>query len=266
MPLRAHLVELRRRLVLAAAGIVVGAVGGWFLYDPVLQLLQEPLHEAARTRGTTVALNFAGAVTALDMHFKVALFLGIILSSPWWLYQLWAFITPGLTRRERWHAIGFVAASVPLFLAGAGLAWWVLPRAVVLLVEFVPDGALNIQDAQGYLAFVMQLILAFGIAFLLPVVMVALNLVGLVRAATFAKAWRWAVLGAFTFSAMMTPTADVMTMIAMALPICALYFCSLGICRLNDRRRDRRSADLEDPTPADPAAPGDPAAPADAPG
>lgn len=240
MPLRAHLVELRTRVVRAAVGIVLGAVGGWFLYEPMLRILQEPLQEAAARHGTTVALNFAGAVTALDMQIKVALFLGFIVSSPWWLYQLWAFITPGLTTRERRYAIGFVAAAVPLFLAGAAVAWWVLPRAVVLLVEFVPQGALNIQDAQAYLTFVMQLVLAFGLAFLVPVVMVALNMVGLVRARTFGGAWRWAVLGAFTFAAMMTPTADVMTMFALGLPICVLYFGALGLCALGDRRRDRR--------------------------
>ena len=251
MPLRAHLVEFRKRLVRSAIGIVLGAILGWFLYEPVFAVLQQPLILAAERRGTTVALNFAGAMTALDMRFKVAFFLGIIVTSPWWLYQFWAFITPGLTRRERGYAIGFVGAAVPLFLAGGGLAWWVLPRAVILLVEFVPDGALNIQDAQGYLTFVMRLILAFGIAFLLPVIMVAINFVGVVRARTFARGWRWAIMIAFTFSAVMTPTADILTMIMLALPICFLYFAALGICVLRDRRVDKRKAALEAEADAD---------------
>ncbi|GHG52487.1 Sec-independent protein translocase protein TatC [Flavimobilis marinus] len=244
MPLREHLVELRRRLVLAAVGVAAGAVVGWFIYQPIFEVLQEPLLDVAAERGTTVALNFAGAMTALDMQLKMSVFLGVLVSSPWWLYQLWAYITPGLTRRERLYSVGFVAAAVPLFLAGAAVAWWVLPRAVVLLVEFVPQGALNIQDAQGYLGFVMRIVLAFGIAFLLPVVMVALNLVGLVRARTYLRAWRWAVVAAFTFSAMMTPTADVLTMFALAMPICGLYAIAVGVGFLHDRRADRRAARL----------------------
>lgn len=242
MPLRAHLAEFRKRLVLSAIGILVGAIGGWFLYEPVFQLLRDPLVEAAARRDTTVELNFAGAMTALDMRFKVSFFLGLIVTSPWWLYQLWAFITPGLTTRERRYTVGFVAAAVPLFLAGGAMAWWVLPRAVVLLVDFVPDGALNLQDAQGYLTFVMRIVLAFGIAFLLPVIMVAVNFVGLVSARTFAKSWRWAVMLAFIFSAMMTPTADVLTMFLLALPICVLFFAALGVCHLRDRRVNRRRA------------------------
>lgn len=242
MPLRAHFAEFRKRIVLSAAGVLLGAIGGWFLYEPVFQLLQDPLLNAAASRDTTIALNFNGAFTALDMRFKVSFFLGLIASSPWWLYQLWAFITPGLTKRERRYTVGFVGVAVPLFLAGTLMAWWVLPRAVVLLVEFVPDGALNLQDAQGYLTFVMRIVLAFGIAFLLPVIMVAVNFAGVVRANTFRGAWRWAVMIAFIFAAMMTPTADVLTMFLLALPICVLYFLALGLCYLRDRSVDRRRA------------------------
>lgn len=240
MPLRAHLVELRRRVFLAALGIVVGAVVAWFVYDPVFAALQHPLMEVAGDRDGLIALNFAGVATSFDMRIKVSFFLGVIISSPWWLYHLWAFITPGLTRKERGYAFGFLGAAVPLFLAGAGIAWWVLPHAVALLTEFTPEGATNLIDAQTYLSFVMRLILAFGLAFLLPVIMVALNLAGLVRARTWARGWRWAVLLAFVFSAVMTPTPDAITMIVLALPICALYFAALGVSFLHDRRVDAR--------------------------
>ncbi|AEE46082.1 twin-arginine translocase subunit TatC [Cellulomonas fimi] len=240
MPLRAHLLELRKRLFLASIGVVVGAVVAWVFYDQVFAAIQRPLEMASRTRDDLVTLNFAGVAAPFDMQVKVALFLGVIVSSPWWLYQLWAFITPGLTRRERGYAFGFLGAAVPLFLGGAVLAWWVLPHAVQLLIEFTPAGATNLVDAQTYLGFVMRVMLVFGIAFLLPVVMVALNFAGLGTAATWRKGWRWAVMIAFTFAAVATPTPDAITMIAVAIPICLLYAGALGVCVLHDRRVDRR--------------------------
>ena len=240
MPLREHLVEIRKRLFLSAIGLLVGAVVGWMVYDPVLQALQQPLIDAAERREVLTGLNFEGVATAIDMKVKVSLFLGVILTSPWWLYQLFAFITPGLTSKEKRYAFGFIGAAVPLFLGGIALAWVMLPRAVALLNEFVPDGSANLINAQMYLGFVMRLMLAFGIAFLLPVVMVALNFAGIGTAATWRKGWRWAVMIAFVFAAVMTPTPDAMTMLAVALPICGLYFVALGVCVLHDRRVDRQ--------------------------
>ncbi|WP_225754528.1 twin-arginine translocase subunit TatC [Actinotalea sp. Marseille-Q4924] len=252
MPLREHLLELRRRVVLATIGLLVGAVVGWFLYDPVIAVLQEPVLRLEREG--LVALNFAGVATSFDLKVKVSLFLGVLLSSPWWILQLWLFVTPGLTRRERRSAVAFLAGSVPLFLAGAWLAWRVLPNAVRLLTEFTPDEATNLIDAQLYLSFVMRVVLAFGIAFLLPVVMVGLNLAGLVRGSTWLHGWRWAVVLVMTFAAFATPTPDVVTMFVVALPMLALYLVAVGVCVLHDRRDDARRGALTaeaDTTPID---------------
>ncbi|QAY71898.1 twin-arginine translocase subunit TatC [Xylanimonas protaetiae] len=240
MPLREHLLELRKRLFLASLGLVVGAVGGWFLYDPLLALLQRPLELAGSEQGKQIALNFTALGSPLDMQVKASLFLAAIVTAPWWLYQLWAFVTPGLTRRERGYAYAFVGASVPLFLGGLTLAWWVLPHAVAMLTEFIPDGINGFFTAQEYLTFVMRLLIAFGLSFVLPVLLVGLNVAGVLRHETLAKGWRWAVLVAFLFAAVMTPTPDAWTMLLVALPICLLYFAALGVAVLHDRRADNR--------------------------
>nr|WP_282944335.1 twin-arginine translocase subunit TatC [Cellulomonas endometrii] len=248
MPLREHLIELRKRVVLAVLGMLVGAVLGWIVYDEVFHALQDPLLDAAAERGVVASVNFAGLASAMDMKFKVALFIGAIVSSPWWLYQLWAFVTPGLTSKERRSALGFLAIAVPMFLAGAAFAWYTLPRAVVVLTEFVPEDATNLIDAQTYLSFVMRFVLAFGIAFLVPVLMVALNLVGLVEGRSWLKGWRWAILLSCVFSAIMTPTPDILTMLVLATPTAALYMAAVGISLLHDRRTARRLSASADGT------------------
>lgn len=236
MPLRAHLRELRRRLGWVALGLALGAAAGWLLYPPVFEALIRPLRELAQERDEVVAINFSGLLASFDIQLQVSLFLGVVLTSPWWIYQLWAFVTPGLTHRERRYAVGFLAAAVPLFLAGGAIAWWALPHAVRLLLSFTPPGATNLIDAPTYLSFVMRVVLAFGIAFLLPVVMVALDLVGVVRGRMWLRAWRWAVVGIFTFAAIATPTPDPWTMLLVAAPMVLLYFGAVWVCLLHDRR------------------------------
>lgn len=242
MPLREHLRELRTRVLLVTAGILVGAVAGWIWYPEVFAVLQDPLLEIEAQQGELVALNFGGVATPLDLQLKLSLFAGVLVTSPWWIYQVWAFVTPGLTRKERRYTVGFLAAAVPLFVAGAVLAWWILPKAVNLLVGLTPEGAVNVIDAQVYLGFIMRIVLAFGVSFLVPVVMVGLNAIGVVTARTLWSGWRWAVLVAFVFAAVATPTADAVSMVALAVPMCALYLGAVGICAITDRRRTAREA------------------------
>ncbi|GAB2453573.1 twin-arginine translocase subunit TatC [Xylanimonas ulmi] len=240
MPLRGHLRELRTRSLWVAVGLAVGALLGWALYDPLLALLTRPLHLAASTEHRDIALNFTALGAPLDIRLKVSLFLAVLVTCPWWLYQVWAFITPGLTARERRYAVGFLGAAVPLFLGGGALAWWVLPHAVNILASFAPEGTSQLVNAQDYLTFVMRLVLAFGVAFVAPVLLVALNLAGVVRHEPLARGWRWAVLAAFVFAAVMTPTPDALTMVLVAAPICALYFAALGVAVWHDRQVDVR--------------------------
>lgn len=242
MPLRDHLTELRTRIILAAIGIAVGAVIGWFLFEPAFEALQQPVVAAAEAQEGAVSINFAGLATALDMRVKVSLFLGLIVSSPWWLYQLWAFLSPGLKGREKRFTVGFLAAAVPLFALGIVAGWFVFPHAVTILTDFRPDGTSQLLDAQMYLGFVMRLFIAFGLAFTFPVVMVALTWTGVVGTRTWLRGWRWAVLLIFIFAAVMTPTPDAITMIVMALPMCGLYFGAIGIGALGRSARRKEVA------------------------
>lgn len=249
MPLHAHLRELRRRVVRVALGLVVGASAGWFLYGRVFGLLVRPLADVAKNRSDIVAINFSGLAGSLDMQVQVSMFLAVLLTSPWWMLQLWAFVTPGLTSTERRYAIAFLGAAVPLFIGGAALAWWALPHAVDMLTSLTPAGAQNLLDASSYVAFVTRLVLAFGIAFLLPVLMVGLHMVGVVDSHFWLRSWRWAVVLIATFAAVATPTPDALSMVLVATPMCALYFGAIGVCLLRDRRaerRRRRSSDHHD--------------------
>ena len=240
MPLAEHFRELRRRLIISVVAIALGAVAGWFLYDPVWAKLQEPMLEIARERGVTAQVNFQSLTSAFNLQIKLAVYLGIILASPVWLYEVWAFITPGLTRKERRTSIAFVAVAVPLFLSGIGLAWLVLPHAVEILTEFTPEGASNIISADEYLNFTTRLILAFGIAFVLPLFAVALNMVGILSGQALGRSWRVSVFCIFLFTAIASPSPDVGSMLLMALPLVGLYVLTVGFCLLNDRRRRRK--------------------------
>jgi sec-independent protein translocase protein TatC len=236
-----HLRELRRRVLLALLGVLVLTVPSWFLYGPVFDALQAPVL-AIDDAGLSAALTFTTPAAAFDMRIRVSLWLATFLASPWWLYQVWAFIAPGLTRSEKRRSLLFVLAGVPLFLGGAALAWLVLPNAVRVLTEFTPEGALNYMPATDYVRFVMRVVLAFAIAFLVPLVMVLVNAIGLVSARSLLAAWRWAVLLVFVFAGIASPTPDPWTMIALAVPMCALYFGAVGIAVLHDRRAERRRA------------------------
>jgi len=244
MSLGDHLRELRRRVVIAGIGLAAGAVVGWFQYDWLFVQLTEPLRAAAHQRGgALVGLNFNGVTTAFSIKLKVALFVGVILSSPVWLYQLWGFIVPGLTRREKRTAIAFIVAAVPLFLAGCTLADWALPKAVEILLGFTPSSGVNLPNASDYLTFCTRFILAFGLAFLLPVLLVALNVAHILPARVMLAGWRVAVMLIFVFAAVMTPTPDAWTMLALAFPMIGLYFAAVGIAFLIDRGRKRAEPD-----------------------
>jgi sec-independent protein translocase protein TatC len=255
MPLRAHLSELRNRLVKAGIAIILGAVVGWFLYDFLYEALQHPLDVAAAETGTDVKPNFTDPTGAFNLQLKLAMYTGIVVASPVWLYQLWAFILPGLTKKERNYALGFSFAAVVLFLGGLGLAWMVLPNAMVFFAGFVPEGSVSYNTVDAYFSFVTRLLLSFGAAFVVPLVLVGMNMMGMVSAVALAKGWRIAVFTCFLFAAMASPTAEVSMMFLLALPMIALYLVALGVAWFVDRRRARRVDNLDEDEASDIDAP-----------
>jgi sec-independent protein translocase protein TatC len=244
MSLGQHLVELRKRLMIAGLGVVVGTIGGWFLAPVVWDRLRDPILAIA-TAHHQASINYPTPTSAFDVRFQVAIMIGIVISSPLWLFQIFAFLVPGLSGRERRYIFGFFFSAVPLFLGGCAVGWLVFPHLVELLISFVPGKDTSIIDAKYYLDFVIKLILATGIAFVLPVFLVLLNFVGVLSARTILKGWRWAILAITIFTAIATPATDPVTMLLLALPIVALYFIACGVAALHDRGVAKRTATFE---------------------
>jgi sec-independent protein translocase protein TatC len=251
MSLSGHLKELRNRLFWSALFIIGGSVAGWYLFDFVFNELQRPIVELASKPGSNVTINFPTVVSAFDVRLQVSIFLGILMSAPVWLYNLWAFITPGLKKRERRYTIGFVIASVPLFIGGTALAWSSLPTFVVVLVGFTPDGAANVINASEYILFTIRILLVFGLAFVLPVALVMLNFAGVITAENIIKSWRMAVFISAVVGAIATPVAEPMAMFLLMVPLLILYFLAAGVAFLHDKRVAKKLAALELANPQD---------------
>lgn len=248
MSLGAHLRELRNRLIVCAATILVTAVGGFLIADRVIDLLRAPIATVAETSGRDAALNFETVTQAFDIKVQIALTLAIVVASPVWLYQIWAFVVPGLMKKEKRYAALFLATAVPLFLAGVSAGWYVMPHIVELMLGFAPAETLSNLGAKYYYDFILKLLLATGIAFVLPVFLVILNFVGVVSARAILKAWRVAILAIVLFTAIATPAADVFSMFLLAIPMVFLYFAAVGVAFLHDRRELRRQAAMLDYT------------------
>jgi sec-independent protein translocase protein TatC len=250
MSLIAHLTELRNRVGKALLVILIGtAIAFWWYEHGLGEFIRAPycaLDASQRAFDTTSAGDcdllvtdvFGGALIRL----KIAFIVGIVLSAPFWLYQLWAFITPGLKRNEKRYGVGFVAASSTLFALGAGLAYISLAKGLALLLGLAGDGVAIALTAQDYIGFVISLLLAFGVSFELPLIAVVLNLVGVLSYEALRKGRRWIYFLTIVFAAFITPTQDPFTMLLMAAPMCVLFELAIQIARLVDKRRARRAA------------------------
>jgi len=248
MTLFEHLRELRTRLFKSALGIAVGVVIGLIVAEPVIRFLKRPYCDYELAHGAA-ACQFAASSGPLDPFLntlKIGLYVGLLLGAPVWLYQLWAFIAPGLHRHERRYTYIFAAIAAPLFFAGALLAHLIVAKSLRFFLG--TSGLLVIVDVNGYFSFVINMMLLFGAAFEFPLLIVMLNMVGVVSGKKLLGWWRPAVFLMFVFGAVVTPTPDPFGMSILAACMAVLYFGAVAFALVNDRRRSRRAlyGDLRD--------------------
>jgi sec-independent protein translocase protein TatC len=246
MTLYEHLRELRYRLVVATLAIVIGMIVAGFFYPQLFDLLTRPYYAGI----TDLKAKNPDAVTALvtnilaspfTVALKICMVAGIVLTAPIWLYQLWAFVVPGLLAREKKWALIFIGAATPLFLGGVAVAYIVLPKGITVLLGFTQSGVTNLQDINLFLSFLLRVMIVFGIAFVIPLFVVMLNIVGVVSAQQLRKYRVYVIFGTFVFGAAATPSTDPFSMLALAVPMCMLFIGAEIVAHVLDRRKARQA-------------------------
>ncbi len=249
MSLADHLRELRYRFIVSAIAITIASSLAAIWYNQLYLVLMRPYLLAvemlkASNPNLTASTVISGVGTPLILALQVCVVAGLIVSSPIWVYQLWAFIVPALLAKEKRYAMGFLGAAIPLFLLGVVVGYYILPQGISVMLSFTPSSIpiTNLLEVNDFLKLTLQLMVIFGLGFLMPVVVVGVNLIGLVSAKQLAKARTYVIFGTFVFGAAATPSTDPFSMLALALPMTLLYLAAELICRVNDRRKAKTAA------------------------
>ncbi|MFE7120702.1 twin-arginine translocase subunit TatC [Streptomyces sp. NPDC057654] len=257
MPLAEHLRELRNRLAKAVLAIVVVAIVAAFYYKDIVELFKQPIEDAIGCkvsfaelatkdkRQTCGNITMSGLMGPFSLMIKVSLMSGLVVASPVWLYQLWAFLAPGLHRTEKKYALSFVAAGAPLFAAGGFFAYKIMPAASTVLIEFTPSGVDNLLPLDELIDFITRLVVVFGLSFELPLLLVMLNLGGILTGRRMLGWWRGMIMGVTVFAAVATPSVDPFSMLMLAVPIVMLYFIAVFIALFNDKRKRAANPDAD---------------------
>ena len=229
-----HLEELRQRLVRSAIALVVGFGVCWNFRERIFHFMVEPMREA----GFKDSFIYTSPAEALMLYMKMSFFVGIFVASPYVLWEIWAFISPGLYKHERAYAVPFIGMG-SLFFAGGALFghFFLFPRTFKFLGEFGGGDMRFLPKIGEYYSFYSWFLLGLGIVFQLPVVIFVLSRIGLVTPGFLLRAWKWVILGAFVTSALITPTPDIVTQTALAVPIIALYLLGVAVAWLFGRKR-----------------------------
>ncbi len=247
MSLYDHLREFRYRFVVSTAAVVILMVAAFFFYGPLLDVVQWPWLaakaslEASRPELAPLLTN-KGITGPFMLQLRICLTAGLIASCPVWLYHIWMFLLPAMLPNEKRLAVRFLAAAVPLFLFGVAMGYMIMPVGIQAMLMFTPPGMTNWIEMNDFLQFELFLLIAFGFSFLLPVVIVALNMVGVVSFQQLKRFRSYAIFGCFVIGAIATPGGDPFSMMALSLPMVVLYLIAESICRVNDKRKAARSS------------------------
>ncbi|MEZ5137937.1 MAG: twin-arginine translocase subunit TatC [Acidimicrobiales bacterium] len=237
MSLMEHLIELRTRIIRCAIAIAVGAVVGWMIYFPVLDILRRPLEELSGDPNISDKFLSFDPLELFMLRIQVSAYLGIAIAMPFLLWQLWRFIAPGLYQNERRFASAFVFSATLLFIGGAAVAYYTLPQALKFL-QSMGGGQVEIQyTVKNYITLIVYMMLAFGAGFQFPIVLVFLQLVGVVKPQQLRQFRRFGIVIIFVVAAIITPSADPISLFALALPMVVFYEISIVIGRIALGRR-----------------------------
>ena len=242
MSLMEHLVELRSRIVKCAIAVVIGASIGWLVYPAVFDILIEPLKELSKNPNVEDKLISLDPLEVFFLRIKMSTYIGLILAMPFLLLQLWKFIAPGLYQNERRYAVSFVVSATVLFLLGASIAYFTLPEALKFLQSLGGDNIQYQYSPQKYLMLIVYMMVAFGVGFQFPIVVVFMQLVGIVTPQQLASFRRFAIVIIFVVAAVITPSADPISLFALSVPMCIFYEISILIGRIVKRRRAKAEA------------------------
>jgi sec-independent protein translocase protein TatC len=258
MPVLDHLRELRRRVIVMLLIVAAGAVLGWIFYGHILDVLRHPYCSVpAKYRfqpkgAANCQLIYHGVLDGFTTRLKVSTIAGAVLTGPLWLYQIWAFITPGLRKKERKYTLIFIFTSTVLFAGGMTLAYIVLSRGLLFVLKQSGYGTAALLTLNDYISFVTTLLIVFGAAFELPLLVVMANFAGVLPSRLLRRSRRVAIFLIFLFAAIATPSTDPYTMCAMAVPMVLLFEVAIRIANVHDRRKERRlAAERAAPHPED---------------
>jgi sec-independent protein translocase protein TatC len=243
MSLMEHLTELRDRIIKIVIAVVLGMVAAFVLYDPIFDFLIEPYRDVAGGSDLSLAEGNLLATDPLEgfgVRMKLALYGGIFLAMPVILWQLWRFITPGLYAHEKRYAIPFMASALTLFLLGAGIAYFTLPQALDFLQQIGGDNISTAYSPSKYFTLITYMMLAFGIGFEFPIVLVFAQMLGILTPDALRGARRYAIVGICVLVAVITPSGDPFSMLALSIPMVLFYEMSIVIGRVMERRKRAR--------------------------
>jgi sec-independent protein translocase protein TatC len=257
MTLTEHLGELRVRIIRSALAVTLGAIVIVAFYDQVLAFLTKPYIDLCKSRGSQGSLEFCGfdatvdssnalfifdPIDGLSTRLRVATYGGLILAMPVVLWQIWRFIVPALHAKEKRYAIPFIATSIFLFLLGGLLAYLTLGKAIEFLISWSGADVGALFQVSKYIRLVGLMVAAFGVGFQFPVLLVFLQLVGILTPQTLIRSWRYALVAIVVVAAVITPSGDPISLLALAVPMTILYFIAYLVGLLFQRRKRRQEA------------------------